>query len=255
MERDRELIGGLYDKGGDPTSGRCAARTSTPGREYRAARGQIRAERKEDEGARPDLPALRAGPCATRPASLLASPIGAGDRTRLAAAGRRRARRGAGRDAARAERRHGRTTRSAAARNRRSRRRRRRRRPIRPRAGSGRGGGGRPAARARGSPRPSGPRARSCAPTCRTASAAATRRGSLRERRPPPQRAGRHAPRLPETLHGGPLRTAVELMQVEAATDQRVTLLVMARAADVRTSVELHLARYASGWIVFGVEG
>jgi hypothetical protein len=64
-----------------------------------------------------------------------------------------------------------------------------------------------------------------------------------------------HVPRLPETLHGEPLRTAVELMQVEAATDQRVTLLVMARAAGVRTSVELHLARYASGWIVFGVEG
>ena len=29
----------------------------------------------------------------------------------------------------------------------------------------------------------------------------------------------------------------------------------MARAADARTSVELHLARYASGWIVFGLEG
>ena len=86
MERDRELIGGLYDKGGDRYR-TLRGENVTRGQEYRAARGQIRAERKETEGARPDLPALRAEPCATRSVSLLGRPIGAADRTRLAVMG------------------------------------------------------------------------------------------------------------------------------------------------------------------------
>jgi hypothetical protein len=62
------------------------------------------------------------------------------------------------------------------------------------------------------------------------------------------------APREPETLRGRRVPVAIELVQVETATAARVELLTMARAGAGRLSLELQLARSASGWVVVGVE-
>jgi hypothetical protein len=62
------------------------------------------------------------------------------------------------------------------------------------------------------------------------------------------------APREPETIRGRHVPVAIELMQVERAAAERVELLAMARAGEARLSLELQLAPAASGWVVVAVE-